>query len=66
MSQKDERRAFWAEYLAEEAARGKEAASNFPYKLVETTGERALATWAELKAQRDGAPIVLGGPGLTN
>lgn len=62
MSQ-DERREIWAEYLAEETARGKEAARNFPYKLVETTGERALATWAELKAQQDGAPIVLGGPG---
>lgn len=63
MSQKDERREIWAEHLAEEAARGERAARDFPFKLVETTGDRALETWAELKAQQDGAPIVLGGPG---
>jgi hypothetical protein len=34
--------------------------ANFPYELVETTGENALATWEELKTAGRGAPVVLG------
>jgi hypothetical protein len=60
---KEERRDSWADYLAREVERGRRAAETFPFTLVETTGERALETWRELKAQRDGAPLVLGGPG---
>lgn len=56
-------REFWREYLAEEAARGHRAAQDFPFKLVGTSGEAALDTWRSLSAQKDGAPIVLGGPG---
>lgn len=56
-------REFWAEYLTEEAARGRRAAQDFPFKLVETSGEAALDTWRSLSARKDGAPIVLGGPG---
>lgn len=63
MSGADDRRDAWKEYLAEEAVRGRQAARDFPFKLVETTGERALETWRALKAQQDGAPFVLGGPG---
>jgi hypothetical protein len=36
------------------------AFANFPYELVETTGENALATWEELKNAGRGAPVVLG------
>ena len=37
------------------------AFANFPYKIVETEGENALAVWEELKRARRGAPVVLGG-----
>jgi hypothetical protein len=36
-------------------------AAEFPFELVETTGEQALATWQLLKSAGRGAPVVLGG-----
>jgi hypothetical protein len=36
------------------------AFTNFPYEIVETSGENALAMWEELKKAGRGAPIVLG------
>jgi hypothetical protein len=40
--------------------------ANFPYEIVETTGEHALATWEELKGAGRGAPVVLGEDELEN
>jgi hypothetical protein len=37
------------------------ALEHFPLKLIETTGENALAKWQELKAAGQGFPVVLGG-----
>ena len=37
------------------------ALAKFPFKLVETTGDRAFAKWRELKASAEGTPVVLGG-----
>lgn len=39
----------------------KKALANFPYPLIETTGEAALAKWQELKAAGRGTPVILGG-----
>ncbi|WP_158815012.1 DUF4253 domain-containing protein [Methylocapsa sp. S129] len=36
------------------------AFAHFPYEIVETSGESALATWEELKKAGRGAPVVLG------
>ena len=36
------------------------AFANFPYEIVETNGEDALATWEELKKAGRGAPVALG------
>ena len=35
--------------------------ADFPFEVVETSGEDALATWEELKKAGRGAPIILGG-----
>ncbi len=43
-----------------------EAFANFPYEVVETNGESALATWEELKTTGRGAPVVLGEDDLDN
>ena len=40
--------------------------ANFPYEIVETSGENALATWEELKTAGRGAPVVLGEDELDN
>lgn len=37
------------------------ALENFPLKLVETTGDKAMATWQELKSTGQGSPVILGG-----
>jgi hypothetical protein len=37
------------------------ALEHFPLKLIETTGDNALAKWQELKSAGQGCPIVLGG-----
>lgn len=37
------------------------ALRNFPLELIETTGEKALAKWQELKAAGRGSPVVLAG-----
>jgi hypothetical protein len=42
------------------------AFANFPYEIVEASGENALATWKELKNAGRGAPIVLGEDDLEN
>jgi hypothetical protein len=42
------------------------AFANFPYEVVETSGEDALATWEELKTAGRGAPVVLGEDDLEN
>jgi len=42
------------------------AFANFPFEIVETTGENALETWEGLKRAGRGAPIVLGGSDLDN
>ncbi|UFZ08283.1 DUF4253 domain-containing protein [Bradyrhizobium ontarionense] len=39
----------------------RQAIERFPLKLVETTGDNALAKWQELKAAGQGIPVVLGG-----
>jgi hypothetical protein len=36
------------------------AMENFPYEIVETSGEDALATWEKLKNAGRGTPVVLG------
>src|SRR5579872_5702296 len=36
------------------------AFANFPYEVVDTDGENALAKWEELKKAGRGAPVVLG------
>ena len=33
---------------------------NFPFEIVETTGENALAKWEQLKAAGRGVPVVVG------
>ena len=38
-----------------------QALVKFPLKLVETTGDQALAKWQELKSSGQGTPVVLGG-----
>lgn len=48
---------------AEEAERGRRAALDFPFELVETTGLAALDVWRKLKAKGPATPVVLGGPG---
>src|SRR5579863_482444 len=40
--------------------------ANFPYEVVETSGENALAMWEELKNAGRGAPVVLGEEELHN
>ena len=40
--------------------------ADFPYEIVETTGENALATWEELKKAGRGSPVVLGEEELAN
>ena len=37
------------------------ALEHFPLKLIETTGDKALAKWQELKSAGQGSPVVLGG-----
>jgi hypothetical protein len=37
------------------------ALAHFPLKVIETTGDKALATWQELKSAGQGSPVVLGG-----
>lgn len=39
----------------------REALAKFPLKLIETTGDQALAKWQELKLSGQGTPVVLGG-----
>jgi hypothetical protein len=39
----------------------REALANFPLRLIETTGDQALAKWQELKSSGQGSPVVLGG-----
>ncbi|NPU13571.1 DUF4253 domain-containing protein [Bradyrhizobium sp. 83002] len=39
----------------------RQAMAQFPLKLIETTGDNALAKWQELKAAGQGTPVVLGG-----
>ena len=34
--------------------------ADFPYEIVETSGENALARWEELKKAGRGSPVVLG------
>jgi hypothetical protein len=40
--------------------------ANFPYEVVETSGENALATWEELRNAGRGVPVVLGEDNLDN
>jgi hypothetical protein len=37
-----------------------QALANFPFEIVETSGENAFATWKELKTAGRGAPVVVG------
>ena len=37
------------------------ARANFPFEVVETTGERAFDTWEQLRTAGRGSPLVLGG-----
>lgn len=37
------------------------ALEQFPFKLIETTGDEALAKWRELKSAGQGSPVILGG-----
>jgi hypothetical protein len=37
------------------------ALANFPFELVETTGENAFAKWQELKTAGRGIPVIIGG-----
>jgi hypothetical protein len=50
--------------MAEGQAKAAEAYAKalpaFPFERIETSGERALATWEELKAARRGSPVILG------
>jgi hypothetical protein len=39
----------------------RKAMEQFPLKLIEATGEQALAKWQELKSAEQGTPVVLGG-----
>jgi hypothetical protein len=39
------------------------AIAAFPFELIETSGEAALATWERLKGAGRGSPVVLGGDG---
>lgn len=39
----------------------RQALEKFPFKLIETTGDKALAKWQELKAAGQGSPVVLAG-----
>lgn len=48
------------EFEARAAAYQKQALANFPFTLVETTGEQAFAKWQELKSSGRGSPVVLG------
>ena len=38
----------------------KQALERFPLKRIETTGDKALAKWQELKSAGQGSPVVLG------
>jgi len=42
------------------------ALANFPFKLIETTGDQALAKWQELKKSGQGTAVVLGGEQFDN
>jgi hypothetical protein len=42
------------------------AFANFPYEVVEASGENALATWEELRNAGRGVPVVLGEDNLDN
>jgi len=42
------------------------ALANFPLKLIETTGDQALAKWQELKSSGAGCPVILGGDAFDN
>jgi hypothetical protein len=46
--------------LSKSEGRGTMATANFPFEVVETSGEDALAKWEELKKAGRGAPVVLG------
>src|ERR1700683_1253414 len=37
-----------------------QALANFPFEIVETSGENAFAKWQQLKAAGRGAPVVVG------
>jgi hypothetical protein len=39
----------------------RKALEHFPLKLIETTGDEAMAKWQELKSAGQGFPVVLGG-----
>lgn len=39
----------------------RKALEHFPLKLIETTGDQALAKWQELKSAGHGSPVILGG-----
>jgi Domain of unknown function (DUF4253) len=49
-----------AEAKAREAEWEAKAVADFPFERVETHGDRALATWEQLKAAGRGSPVVLG------
>lgn len=38
----------------------KQALANFPLKLIETAGDKALETWQQLKSAGQGSPVILG------
>lgn len=45
---------------AERVETSPQARANFPYEIVETTGEDALAKWEELKTGGRGVPVIVG------
>jgi hypothetical protein len=55
-----ERAAMTERRLIEAAERRRRALANFPFEIVETTGQRALATWEQLKTAGRGVPVVVG------
>jgi hypothetical protein len=42
------------------------ALANFPFKLIETTGDQALTKWQEPKSSGGGCPVILGGDSFHN
>jgi hypothetical protein len=42
------------------------ALEHFPLKLIETTGDQALAKWEEMNLAGHGSPVILGGQDETN